>query len=122
MRDYLHWHRTGDEPSVCVEPPPCCMKAVEDVWHRRVDTAVHDERRRIILEAVAAATTYAEAAASVLEGERAQLVTTAMTRMIKAVKRTGCICPLIDVHTLNEAGPRYIRGGDSRCGMHEVSP
>lgn len=125
MSDYLHWHKVGDLPSACVLPPKCCADAIETVWQRRVDDVEHAERRRVILSAVAAATTYGEAAASVLDPERAELVGTVMARVLEAIKRSGCICPFVDVSSFaNPPGSpnATMRGYDGRCGMHGVGP
>lgn len=129
MSHLLHWHKIGDEPSVCVQPPACCRDKFATVLAAKLaeadrahDDAVHTERRRVILDAVAATTTYGEAVASVLDPERAELINTVIARILEAIKRTGCICPRVEVTTLGDVGPVYMRGGDNRCGMHEVSP
>jgi hypothetical protein len=44
-----------------------------------------------------------------------------MARVLEAIKRTGCICPLVEVTAFGDVPPVYVRGGDNRCGMHEVS-
>lgn len=118
MTEYQHWHQPGD---VNTETPPCCVSAIEDAWRRRVDDAVHDERKRVILEAVAATEAYGEGARSVLDDDKAAFVGQVLIAVIVAIKRTGCICPMVDVSTFKEPpNSRFMRGGDGRCGMHET--
>lgn len=121
MTDYLHHHhlagKTGSEYTL---PSSCCTEAVESLWRRRLDDAVHTERRRIILEAAAAVTAYCDAAASLLDLTRQDLVYTVKRHVLNAIKHTGCICPSIDVRTLGQATAQTIPGRDSRCGMHDT--
>ena len=118
MSDLLHWHKIGDEPSVCQLPADCCTVAFGSVLGHAIEQARHEERRRIILGAVDAIELYWDAAVSVRTGPDAELIATVAAKAIEAITRTGCICPRIDVTTLG--GPYATMPGlDSRCGMHE---
>lgn len=118
MNDLMHWH---GRPSELVEPAPCCVEAFDKQLARRVDLAAHDERRRIILDAVKAIMAYSDAATSVLAEPEAELVRTVTAKAIDAINKTGCICPSIETTTIG--GPtKYTRGYDHRCGMHDPRP
>lgn len=122
----IHWHRVGDEPSNCQLPPECCIHAFdavadavrEDTARERED-AVHAERRRVVSKSLTEVERYADALASVLAGEQAELATKVITHVVEAIRSVGCICPMLDISTLSEApGSPKIPGGDPRCGVH----
>jgi hypothetical protein len=121
--DLIHWHKVGDEPSNCQLPPECCIDAFDKVTARVRDDAEHAERRRVVTESLAEVERYANALASVLVGEQAELATKVMNHVVEAIRSAGCICPMIDITALNEPpGSRKIPGGDSRCGVHGRRP
>jgi hypothetical protein len=127
MSDLLHWHKQGDHPSAYGQPTPCCadhfgtvLERAHDTWASNHRDDLHQERRRVVLQAVSAIRLYADAAMSVREGAEAALIDTVASKAIEAIKRTGCICPFIDVSTWGQGeNTTLIRGRDGRCGMHD---
>lgn len=74
---------------------------------RRMVRAVHEERRRVILGAVAWVREYGVNIASMLTDEGQMRLAAAMTGVIaKRIRELGCICP--------DLAP------DPQCGMHET--
>lgn len=118
MSELMHWHGT---PSEFVEPPKCCTIHFERHLQKTVTDAVHDERRRIILDAISAVTSYANAAASVLPDADATLVKKVTSHAVGALRTVGCICPRIDITTFG-GRQTTIPGRDHRCGIHDPRP
>lgn len=125
--DLTHWHKTSDEdPSNLAPPLPCCTSKFLNVLsrndsehHWRQEDAVRDERVRIVTEAINAIRAYSDAAQSVLDNPRDRLmVDRATEKCTEAIRKVGCICPVIDVTSFG--GKRHtVPGYDSRCGMHD---
>lgn len=125
MTDLRHHHTVGDQPTVFAWPPSCCArtftKAVDrlNAEHgRRLDAAVRDERVRIVTEALAAIAAYGDAVRSVLDDDDWLLVGQAVEKCADAVRKTGCICPLVNVGTFGDPH-RTMPGRDPRCGLHD---
>lgn len=127
--DLTHWHKIGDQPSILVPPIDCCKAAADkalwaleaDLYRQRED-AVRDERVRIVTEALEAIRAYSDAAQSVLDDPTARLmVDRATEKCAEAIRKVGCICPLIDVTSFG-GERRTMPGYDSRCGMHDHTP
>ena len=124
MADLMHWH---GRPSELSQPPACCAAAAAVALRRQAETAerdredaVHAERRRVVVGALAEIERYANALASVLPGDHAVLATKILKHVVDAVRSVGCICPMVDVTQLNDPYPRQVPGGDARCGLHGV--
>ncbi len=129
MTDLLHWHKPGDAPSECELPPRCCrnqfekvLDGVKDDLGRQADDAVREERRRVVASTVGALESYRRSIASVIsDPQQLELADKVAAYCAEVVRRAGCICKLVDVHSFGEARPRRIVGRpDPLCGVHEV--
>lgn len=126
MSSLNHWHRTSPEESSAIgAPPDCCRSHFEKVLEgtareaeRQHTETLRAERKRLILAAVSTVTDYGNAAASVLDDTQAQLVLKITEHAIRAVRRTACICPQLDVTSFGQVG-KTVRGFDPHCGMHD---
>jgi hypothetical protein len=124
--DLTHWHKVGDQPSILVPPLDCCKAAADKaLWkleadlHRQREDAVHDERVRIVTEALTAIAAYSDAAQSVLDDPVKRLmVDRATEKCAEAIRKVGCICPVVNISSFG-GGLRTMPGYDSRCGMHD---
>lgn len=82
-------------------------------------SAVHEERQRVVLDALERFDQQVHWVRTVLfDPEQIRLVDSVISEARKAITLTGCICPLIEVTPMGERGPRYVPGGDRRCGVH----
>lgn len=84
-----------------------------------LDRAIHEERQRVVLDALDRFDQQVHWVRTVLfDPEQIRLVDSVINEARKAITLTGCICPLIDATQFGEAGPRYVTGRDHRCGVH----
>jgi len=119
MSDLLHWHKPGEQPSEYVNPPQCCRDQFDHAHGIALDLAVHHERQRVVLDALEKLDAYRDATATVLPDPALRsLVGEVVTAAREAIRKAGCICPLIDVTQVGQRGPKYLPGGDRRCGLH----
>lgn len=125
--DLLHYHYPEDgSPGKHARPAECCAaaaaKAVEAAraeGRRAAVDAVHTERRRVVLEAIAELGRYRDAVATMVDPAAMETVGKVVTACLDRIRRVGCICPMVDISTLGEArGSRMVAGGDPRCGVH----
>lgn len=81
--------------------------------------SVHEERVRIITAVLDAIELYAEQAGSLLTDDQTRDMLALITvRLTDLVRKTGCICPRINVTTF-DGKPSYLAGRHARCGMHD---
>lgn len=127
-----HWHKPteapAEAPSKLKDPPPCCRKAFDLALGKErarladeVADAVREERRRIVTGAAEALAAYRESTATVLtDPEQVALVDRVATHAAELIRRAGCICGHVDVHTFGQAKPRRMPDRDPLCGVHEA--
>lgn len=117
--EMLHFHQPGEGPGEYAAPPFCCSNLMDRRHTVAVDKAVHAERQRVVLAVLDRLDQYADDAKSVLtDPTQLRLVDSVIEAATLAARRTGCICPLIEVTAMGQAVPRYVSGGDRRCGLH----
>ncbi len=129
MTDLMHWHQPDETPSVFVLPPKCCLHQFDQASEadarqagRAADDAVRKERRRVVASTVEALESYRQSIATVVsDPAQLALADKVAAYCAEVVRRAGCICEPVDVHSFGEAWSRRIVGRpDPLCGVHDV--
>ena len=118
MSDLLHWHGV---PSVFCEPPDCCRSALEgalskqwDAADRQRDTALRDERRRIVAALSEGIDTWERIAGPLLIAP----VASAAAELRHLLAKAGCTCPQVEATKFGDTKLSYLRGLDPHCAVH----